>query len=564
MDCIPMRWNTIFQNGTASDRDVFSLTAALVIGIFLVVPLIAVASAQRGLSLTVGALGGLAVVGGAFGLLAVSMRRLLLSAIVATVVLSTVAANLPLVPGATSYPGNLGPQLMLVHVPLLLGLGLCLATGIYRQTKTSWIELTFAAFLGWTVLAAVFGAGPRMDTALYFTAFMATAGLAMSLLYRVTAANIISLTQAAGAYLVAIAGHCLFALAQLLHQHTFGLTILGEIGRNSDYNTMAIGPIEFSIGIFISGLSGGNGPLSVLLVLGIPLAAGLAISERGVPRYALVALTVLQVFILRITGKDSGRGAFALTLLTFFVLLAGRWYFTGGAVDRSIFERYRARLTSYASIAVVLLAITFLPSKATTNTWSQSVLLPSVQNMEFLRTPSISIPLPTATLLAPVAVPDFDPSTVTLPFFSTRSLGIRLQQYLAGLHITSQHPIFGLGGANYPYVAPKYGLPKYIGEGGLFPLHSTPIALLAETGIPGAAFYFAAIGVAVWSAVKLLSTNRPIFVVSVLSMFVGWAVIASLVVTVRYTMVVPIWVVAGAVVGAARARTITTPVSADG
>lgn len=79
--------------------------------------------------------------------------------------------------------------------------------------------------------------------------------------------------------------------------------------------------------------------------------------------------------------------------------------------------------------------------------------------------------------------------------------------------------------------------------------------MAAETGVPGLLLYVAALGVAAWAAVELLPTELSAFAIGAIAAMIGRAAIAFWTVTVRYTMVVPIWILAGAVVGASHRRT---------
>ena len=521
------------RNKLPSDHEVSTLALLLVLGTFAIVPIGSVLLVNLGFSLTVSSLAILAIVGGLYGFYAFYIDRLLLSSLIATVVLSTLAANVPLSLGR--YPDNLA-QIMLFHVPLVVTLGLLLSSGAYKRRSWSWLELLFAGFVGWSVLAAIFGAGPRLDVGLFFAVFMAIVGLFLSAIYRSVATQVIALRQLLAVFVVTVAGQSMFALAQLLNQHGFGLTVLGEVHRYSEANTLAIPFLRDPfIGVFISGLTGGNGPLGQLLTVALPVTITLAMSERSRTRYPIYALVILEMFLLRATAKDAGRAA---VLLSLFSLVGGfglAWYFSEWEIDRDVIDRYWMQLTAYAVLGAGLIYLTLLSSEGTTTT--------DKSGGGGTQQTATSTPGESATTGS-----GFDPSGVHVPFFDTGSLGIRFQQYVAGIHMAVQHPIFGIGGANYPYVAPAYGLPKFL-KGNLFPLHSLFIALLAETGIPGFLLYTMAVGVAVWAGWKLLGTDISLIAVGVLAALIGWAAIAFWTVAVRYTMVLPVWILAAGIVG---------------
>jgi O-antigen ligase len=129
-------------------------------------------------------------------------------------------------------------------------------------------------------------------------------------------------------------------------------------------------------------------------------------------------------------------------------------------------------------------------------------------------------------------------------------LGIRLRQYVVGINISLEHPIFGIGGANYPYVADRYGLPSTLGNVP-FPLHNIYIALLAETGFIGAFFYAIALGLVIVSGWRLYTneyTSTPL-AIGLLSSIVGYLAVAFWVVNVRFVMILPFWLLMGALLG---------------
>jgi hypothetical protein len=78
------------------------------------------------------------------------------------------------------------------------------------------------------------------------------------------------------------------------------------------------------------------------------------------------------------------------------------------------------------------------------------------------------------------------------------------------------------------------------------------VAVLAETGVPGFVLYVAATTLVLWTGWRLY-VRRPgdrAFLAGVLAALVGYVAVAFWVVNVRFVMVVPFWLLGGALIAA--------------
>lgn len=516
-----------------------TLAVLLAVGLTFVTPLLGWLLARLGVPSPFPLLGATAAVGGSYLLYVVVSRRLVLGIAVSFVVTATFAANLPLAAGAGSYPGNLGPQLWLFQLPLFALLAVQAARGEFDRRSFTTLEYVFGAFVLWTLLSALFGAPPNQDTALYFSLYALTVWLGIAATVRVVRSGTMTLRQVVTVFLVAVAGHTAFAIAQFFNQRSFGMTFLGEVGRAPTDNVVGAGPLgEFTIGVYLSGFTGGNGPLSVVLVLAVPVALAIGYERTGSVRRIALLGAVLMAIVLRFTGKDAARGALLLSFLVLGGLAAREWWrATDGRWRRSLSSKIGAFRSTGLALVLSISAL-FLPSSKSGGT-SRPGVDGGGGGLD--------------------GVGAVDLTGISIPYFNLQSLGIRLAQYVVGLDIAVRNPVFGIGGANYPYVANWYGLPSHIGDGP-FPLHSVYVATLAETGVPGFVLYVGATVLVLWAGWRLY-LDRPdekVFLAGVLAALVGYVAVAFWVVNVRFGMILPFWLLGGAIVAASRGYPFTS------
>jgi O-antigen ligase len=163
--------------------------------------------------------------------------------------------------------------------------------------------------------------------------------------------------------------------------------------------------------------------------------------------------------------------------------------------------------------------------------------------------------------LAKSSAGGIDVSQISLPGFDLSSLGIRIQQYVGGVIMALDHPLFGIGGSNYPYVAPAYGLPGKVVSGLPFPLHNTYIAILAETGVPGFLCYILTFGLVLLTGWRLFveRTAQRVFLSGIVAAIIGYAAVSFWYPNNKFVFVLPFWLLMGAMVATTTTseRTIT-------
>jgi O-antigen ligase len=122
-------------------------------------------------------------------------------------------------------------------------------------------------------------------------------------------------------------------------------------------------------------------------------------------------------------------------------------------------------------------------------------------------------------------------------------------QYVAGLDLFAEHPLFGVGAGNFMFYAQSYGLSKSLR------MHSLYIALLAETGIVGTVLYLGAVLTGLARGATLLSAR---VVEQQLVFAVGCGLVGVLAAGMwgpfldSLPRVLPLWALMGALVGSAR------------
>lgn len=533
--------------GRIDRREPVALAVLLVVGLVFVVPVLGWLGRQTGIPGPLPLLGATATVGGAYALYVLVNRRLYLGLGVSLLVTATFAANVPLVPGSTTaYPGHLGPQLWLFQLPLVALVVVQAVRGEFALESFTRLEYVFGAFVLWTVASALIGDPPRQDTALYFSLFMGWIWLAIAAVGRLVRSGTLRLRQTVMVFLVAVSGHTAFAVVQYLNKGPFGLTVLGEASRFPAEIVLEVPLLNrFFFGVHLSGFTGGNGPLAVLLVLAIPLAAVLGYEREDRLRWLAPIGAVLMAVVLRLTGKDGPRGAVLVSFLALGGLAAVSWWLAAERDWRRSLESTAAQVRTIGIVAVLTTAAVLLPStksgtSSATNvdgSWGSDTRSGSDGTAD------------DGGASGGESAGTVDVSAISIPYFDLQSLGIRLQQYLAGLIIATENPVFGIGGGNYPYVADQYGLPTKLAGGYLFPLHSVYVALLAETGVPGFLLYVVSSLLVLWAVWRLFRLDGPdkVLHAGVLAAVVGYLAVAFWVVNVRYTIILPFWLLGTAV-----------------
>lgn len=496
--------------GLARPRETAVLATGLVVGLVGVAPTLALLFGALGFSSPLPLLAAVAVVVGAYGLTALLVDRVALGAVVALVVTATFAAEVPLVAGSNAYPGSLDPALWLFALPLGALLGLLTLRGEFTVGSLTTVEFALGAFVVWSAAVAFVGPVPRPDVALAYAVFSLACLLAFAVAARSVASGVVSFPGVLATFLIAVGGHVAFAAVQVAHQGVFGLSQLGETTQATSPITIPLG--SFHIGVFASGFTGGSGPLAMLIVLAVPVALAAAVRHEGPSRLGLLLAVVVAAAILRFTAKDSSRGAVLLGVTT----LAGVLLWTNrdrlGPPARAV-----RRLGRYAPLLLVALGVLFLPSRTARGSAG--------------------------------GVGGGGPS---IPFFNLDTLGVRITQYVVGTEVFLAHPVTGVGGGNFRYTAAAEAVPALEG----ISMHNLYLSLLVGTGVPGFALYstaLLAVFVAGWRAFRSPSDER-VLVAGVLAALLGGLAVLFWELPLRYTSLVPFWLLAGALVGYRRRR----------
>ncbi|EMA43814.1 O-antigen ligase family protein [Halococcus saccharolyticus] len=527
--------------GFRERHEILLLAAVLIVGLTFVSPVLSLVT-------DVPALAFVMMVGLIFGILAVLFRQVLAGSVIGLLVTSTFMANVPLASDAylRSFPdGHLGPELWLVQVPIAVSIVLVLLAGpremLAGATKS---EGFFAAFAGWTVVSAVFGATVRLDTALYFSTLIFQGLIVFALLRYAVQQDVLSFETVAQVFVGTILAHSLFAVAQFFNRGIFGVGSIGEYARDP-IAPVSLGPLgEFATGTYVAGFTGMSFLLASLIVLAVPLAAAMAIRQSGWRRAVLVGTVLLFMAVVRVTGSDAGRGALIVALGCFCLLLVSFLLFDS-AESRSLQDTLRSVRSAnvfLASLAALIGASTLFYLSAASGSKSSvtdiSITSDAAGNGNtFLGT--------IEAILQNLSIPTFDIGT----------LGIRLQQYVAGIDLFFQYPIFGIGGSNFVYYSTAYGLSEPV------PLHNIYIAMLAETGFPGFVLFMALLGSVFWCSWKLSGRHyNKLLYLGLFCGLIGWAAYSFWNHPIdKVTTMFPIWALAGAVVGSYSKESLERP-----
>lgn len=139
-------------------------------------------------------------------------------------------------------------------------------------------------------------------------------------------------------------------------------------------------------------------------------------------------------------------------------------------------------------------------------------------------------------------------SGLKIPLFDISTLGGRLQQYVAGIDLFLQDPLFGIGGMNFIYYSSEYGFAD-----DPLPIHSIYIAILAGTGLPGFLLYILLLSSVLWCGWKAAKrADNRLLLVGLFCGMVGYLAFGFWAITplIMITSFFPFWFLAGAIVGA--------------
>ncbi|ELY84390.1 O-antigen ligase family protein [Natrinema gari] len=527
------------ETGYSNRDEALLLATGLIVGLTFLTPVLSIVLGVPALIFVV-------AIGGIYGILVILVRRLLAGSIIGLVVTSPFAANVPLASHEylTSFPGHFGPQLWLVQLPLVLSAVLVLATGPRKLLDgATRAEGIFAAFVGWSVLAAVFGTTARFDTALYFSLFMAQALVTFALLRYTVQQRILAFRTVLQVFVGTVFAQSLFAVLQFVNGTSFGLTTLGE-GENKLLSTLSLGPFgTFSTGTHVAGFTGMSFNLASLIILIVPITVIMAVHAKRAERAGLLIAAFVMMGVLRASASDAARGGLIVTLLLLGVLYL---YASRNAIRERIsktdtrplltVEAYVEKMVSAIVTTVVSLVVLFYPSSA----FGRSSITTGSAHTNSADPGSAAGASQGAAIRKTI-------DSLSIPYFDLTSLGIRLQQYIGGLDLFFKHPLFGIGGANFTYFSTQYGLSQS------YPIHNIHISVLSGTGLPGFLLYIAALVSILWNVGKLCTDIGEYGLLSV-GIFCGivgylsfgfWDILPLI----KLSSLIPFWMLAGAVLG---------------
>lgn len=527
------------------------LAAFLVVGLVFAAPVFAWFIQAIGVPIPLPLLVGVIGVGAAYILFSLFIGRFALGVGVAFVVTSTFAANVPLLGYEGTFPGDLGPQIWLLHLPMGALIGLLALRGEYSWKSITYAEVALGSFVLWSAVSALVGDPVRSDAALYYSLYMLNGFLALGVGYRCVQSNLLGLSETLTSFVLAVYGHVAFGFLQFINQHPFGFTFLGETSRPGwNNNVVNLGLLgEWQIGVIVSGLTGGNGPLSVLIVIALPISFAFAYRNRGAIRGGALAAVVLMAVSLRITGKDAARGAAFIAIFCFvgFILWKHRTTFRqwGQVPHRSI--------VSFIFSLVVFVSTLLYPSSATGSQPTQATGGGGSSGSGG----SSGIPKSGGSSDGiEYASPLIDITTISIPYFNLATLGVRFQQYILGLNLFFRRPILGIGGANFPYIGIEYGLSRNGSRMLAQPIHNLYISLLTETGLPGFIFYISAVAIGLWKGWQLCRAQtlprKTTLTAGILAGLIGYLAVLFWVINLRVTYLVPFWLLIGILIGTHR------------
>lgn len=400
------------------------------------------------------------VVGGILSITALATRQFITPTVVATVILGTINANFPLPIDLANYSTAIIGSLFLAHLPLTA----LIVLGLYRDWhhQVGQIPVLLLGFAIVSGLGTAFGPRPEIIPGLFFMLFVMTLAIWVWTLQSSIRNGIISTRELLYVFVIAIGGHSVFAIVQLLNQSSFGLTRLGEgVGQSAVIHIANIASV--SIGPYVSGLSGMSFQLSVLALMAFPICLGLGIKERHQQRIYYGFAMVLAVLI-RVSASDAARGALLIVVPAFLSLL---WW-KRSEIPRSHIQQALVVLFFVSVISLIPSTVSGSPGEVISQAGG------TASDTTSNGTPSTT-------------------QQLSLPFFDLSNLGGRTLQYVVALDLWLRNPLFGIGGMNYAHLAIPYGVPmSHVGDHAYL-IHNIGLAVLTESGIIGSFCYFGAI-----------------------------------------------------------------------
>lgn len=519
--------------GLVRGQEAVPLAVGLLGGLMLLVPAFAVLVDAFSLPVPLPLLVGVALVGTAYGVAIVVLRRVVVGSVVALIVLTTFKANVPVLDAASRFPKDVVGSVLLVHVPLVLLAGIAIREGWVRHTYSLPTYL-FGGFVLSTTIPVLLQRSPSLLGAASFTLFALFGLVAYIVGVYVVAEGVMSFRTLLQTILVTVGAHAAFAVVQLLNQDPFGFTRLGEGGMRRRVTIATPGIGEASIGPFVSSFTGMSFVLAYLITLTVCVGVVFAARRRGRSRFVLGAGVLVMVAVLRASASDAARGAILVAFVTFGLALTYAFRARIPVVGTRVIHRetrpLKSTALSMAFVGLTLLLVGYPSSGSGSPVGSSG-----------------------GTGGGGAVSSGSSVQTVSVPLFNVSNLGVRLQQYLIAIDLFSQFPLFGIGGMNYVVVAGEYGMTAPWNQNFPNAIHSVYFTLLAETGAVGTVLYLAAILAVLYAGLQLLrwECSDTALVAAVLAGMVGVLAYSAFGVLHLYAAAgfFSFWVVAGGLFG---------------
>ncbi|WP_238705347.1 O-antigen ligase family protein [Natrinema pallidum] len=451
-----------FDTDLSAERDAYTLGLVLIVGLMVLTPILSLIT-------PISSLVWVAIICLVYGIAAIAIGRITIGVYVSLLVSLMFAADIPLASSEylLSMTRDIGPSIWFAHIPLFGFLGM-----LYFQDKKQFLHITkeeifLGAFIIWTIFAAAITDPVRLDAPIYFALFILWGGLIFAAVRRAHRILPISGRTTMSIIFTAVLANALFALTEILHGDSYGLTTLGELSPEytDQIAGIIVGPITLPVGTFVSGFSGMSFILASIIILVAPFSLSLLFEHSPYIKLAGVLSTLILVVVLRFTASDAARGGLLLAIGIIFAYIIVMWLRDNRTIDHRT-------LVIILTMAILCTGIVLFPSTMSGTPGEQSIQqgpeTPEEQHTQKDTTESNS----------PV-----DESEVSVPLFDLSNLGPRLQQYTIGVSLFTEQPIFGIGGGNFAEISQEYNLHEQK------PIHNVYISLLAETGIIGFILY---------------------------------------------------------------------------
>jgi hypothetical protein len=487
------------------------------------------------------------VVGLAYGVAALQRRALLPAAVIATIVTSTFAGQIPLASQEVlaSMPGDIGPEIFFVY-PAILGSSILVLAVDRRGFWQSWTAAgtLFLAFVFWVAIGSVAAAPPRPDIVVYYALYLLMGLLAFQLLKYTIEHDVIGFQTVVVTIFITIVGHLCYALLQFFNQGTFAVSQLGEPLTSRVLTEVQLGVLgTWNLGTFVTGFAGFTFHIAALgvLIAGVPFAY--YVTHKDIGRYTL-PVTVLAAGIVRATTSDAARGAFLITLVL-------------AAVALFVLPQDRLRLPSVApnmkhrplAIGIMALLVTLIPSsKSGSSTQTQRTSGGDVGGASSSAGGGSAGGTGGADTIESIL------SSTSVPLFDLSNLSIRVQQYILGIDLFASNPFVGIGAGNFMFYGGSVDSKLFL------EIHNMYLAVLVETGIVGFLLYFGAIALVAYRGITVLledaTSDESAVLIAIFAGLIGQFAIGVFDSTqlIKVTVFVPFWILLGAIAGLPAAK----------